>query len=408
MSPIDERHVGPYGLNMPFRHFSEDVLELLSVLGDVGARFLASTEGETVAAQVFNALSTRLDLGIYLNYLLADDGRTLQLNSYAGFDEATAASMAELKLGEFACGTVALTRERLVAEDVQRGDSPLFGLAKTLDVTAYACHPLLAGERLIGTLSFGSRTRERFTRVELELMQTVATFAALAIDRATVSQRHRRAQVLLARAQEDERRRMSRELHDEMAQQLAALRLELETLDGLIPATPEAAAKLLTLQHLVNEIGRGAHHIALELRPVALDDLGLQLALTNYIEEWSQRYGLPIDLHVSGLERRAPEEVETAIYRIVQEALTNVAKHAQASRVSVIVQAVDHHVQAIIEDNGIGFDDESGERATPASGLGLAGMEERASLLGGSLTVERASPQGTSIYARIPTHGASI
>lgn len=388
---------------MPFRHLSDDVLDLLTLLGEIGTRFLTAVDAETVAADVFNALSAKLNLGVYLNYLLADDGRSLRLNSYAGIDDSAARSLAVLKLGQAICGTAALHRTRIVGEDVQHTEDPLFDLVRQLGVTAYACHPLLAGGRLIGTLSFGSRSRNRFTAVELELMHTVATFAAVAIDRANVSERHRRAQMLLGRAQEDERRRLSRELHDEMAQRLAGLSLELSALEPLIKPFSAGTAKIEALQRLVGDLGCSVHRIAVELRPAALDDLGLSLALSNYVEEWSQRCAIPVDLHISGLERRAPEAVETAVYRIVQEALTNVVKHARATRVSLVIRATEHHLQAVIEDNGIGFGaDGQPPGGTAPSQLGLAGMDERASLLGGSVTVESAPGRGTSLYVRIP------
>jgi signal transduction histidine kinase len=387
---------------MPFRHLSDDVLELLTLLGDVGARFLAADAATAVAGEVFAALSTKLDLEVYLNYLVSDDGAALRLSSYAGITPAVADSLETLQFGDAICGAVAVQRQRIIAEDVQRAANPMFELVRTLGISAYACHPLMAGERLIGTLSFGTRSRERFTPLELELMQAVASFAALAIDRATVVARQRRAQALLSRAQEDERRRISRELHDEMAQLLAGLRMELESLDGMIQLVPQASAKVQRLQRLVSDIGRDVHRIALQLRPAALDDLGLQLALTNYVEQWSQRYHVAIDLHTSGLDPGTPDSVQTTIYRIVQEALTNIIQHARATRVSVIVQALAHHVQAVIEDNGVGFSVEERHHPDGKVHLGLAGMEERASLMGGTLTIESTPGQGTSVYVRIP------
>ena len=389
---------------MPFRHLSEDVLDLLSLLGDIGTRFLAAEDAETVAADVFNALSTRLNLGVYLNYLLAEDGRSLRLNSYAGIDAPAARSLAVLELAQAIGDDGSLGRAGVVAakKDGGRRHDSLADRVRTLGVAAYACHPLLAGDRLIGALSFGSRSRERFTTVELELMHTVANFAAIAIDRANVTERHRRAQVLLARAQEDERRRLSHELHDEMAQRLAGLSLELQSLERLVMPSPAGMAKIVALQQLVGDLGRGVHRIALELRPAALDDLGLALALSNYVEEWSQRCGIPVDLHTNGLERRAPDAVETAVYRIVQEALTNVVKHACARRVSIVIRAADHHVHAVIEDDGVGFRVEDLSAGGASSQLGLAGMDERAALVGGTVTVESARGQGTSVYVRIP------
>jgi signal transduction histidine kinase len=390
---------------MPYRHVSDDARDLLVLLRDIGTRFLEADDASSVAGEVFAALSRKLDLGVYLNYLVAEDGRSLRLSSYAGIDDAVARSLGTLEFGQAICGTVALTRERYIAEAVQTSAEPLVALAKALGVSTYACHPLIAGERLIGTLSFGSRSRDRFTAVELQLMQTVATFAAVAIDRATATQRHRRAQMLLTSAQEEERRRIARELHDEMAQRLTGMSLELKSLEYLVTGSREVSAKLQALQRLFDDIGRDVHRIARELRPTALDDLGLALALSTHVEEWSQRCGLTVDLHISGLERRAPAAVETAVYRIVQEALTNVVKHAHATRVSVIVSAFDHHLQVIVEDDGVGFDVDAASASvlSAEARLGLAGMEERAALLGGSVSIESAPGRGTSVFVRIPT-----
>ncbi|MGE3519555.1 MAG: GAF domain-containing protein [Vicinamibacterales bacterium] len=386
-----------------FKRDADDGPESLALLRDIGTRFLRADDVETVAREVFDVLSKKLRLGVYINYLLADDGQSLRLSSCAGIeDQEVVRSLAVLMPGQAICGTVAVTGRRIVAENIQASHETMFSLVKSLGLTAYACHPLLAGERLIGTLSFGSRSRERFTGAELELMQTVATFAAIAIDRATIAERQRRTQMLLTRAREDERRRIARELHDEMAQNLTGFSLVLKSLDGLVQ--PRAVPTIQELQRLVDRVGRDVHRIARELRPSALDDLGLELALTTYAEEWSQRGGIPVDVHVSGLKERAPEMVETALYRIVQEAFTNIAKHAKATRVSLVVRAADQQLQAVIEDDGVGFARLAGAASEGDRdvGLGLAGMEERASLLGGSLAIESSSGMGTAVYVRLP------
>ena len=130
---------------------------------------------------------------------------------------------------------------------------------------------------------------------------------------------------------------------------------------------------------MTDMIGREVHHLALELRPTALDDLGLQAALANYTEGWAERSGVEIDFHGSGLDaNRLPPPVETALYRVVQEALTNVLKHATAKRVSVVLQRSPDQVSAVVEDDGVGFDADS--VPSPAGGrgrLGLLGMRER-------------------------------
>jgi signal transduction histidine kinase len=146
------------------------------------------------------------------------------------------------------------------------------------------------------------------------------------------------------------------------------------------------------------------HHVALELRPTALDDFGLHTTLVNYVEEWSERSGVGVDFHSTGLDgKRLPSPIETALYRVVQEGLTNVLKHAQARRVSLIIQSSLDQVLAILEDDGRGFDaDAAISSRGPRGRLGLLGMRERVALVGGTLTIESTPGRGTTIFARIP------
>jgi len=208
----------------------------------------------------------------------------------------------------------------------------------------------------------------------------------------------------LVLAQEDERRRISRELHDQMGQQLTAIMIGLKALDVACEGRESAAAGLQQLQALTDQLGREVHSLAWGLRPPALDDLGLETALYNYAEEWAERSRVVVDFHSSGFEtERLPWTHETAIYRIAQEALTNVFKHSTADRVSFILERRGDHVLAVVEDNGKGFDVPAlHEKSTEERNLGLLGMRERASLLGGTLAIESAPGIGTSVFVRIP------
>lgn len=210
----------------------------------------------------------------------------------------------------------------------------------------------------------------------------------------------------LVLAQEDERRHISRELHDQMGQQLTAIMMGLKTLNAASYGRQPAISSLQQLQQLTDQLAREVHSLAWALRPPALDDLGLETALYNYAEEWAERSRVVVDFHSSGFEtERLPLTHETAIYRIAQEALTNVLKHSLADRVSFILERRGDHVLAVVEDNGRGFDVLAlQERSTNERHLGLLGMRERASLLGGSLAIESAPGIGTSVFVRIP-HG---
>jgi PAS domain S-box-containing protein len=208
----------------------------------------------------------------------------------------------------------------------------------------------------------------------------------------------------LVSAQEDERHRLSRELHDQMEQYVTALMLGLRSLHDSSSTDPSGAERLRQLLELTRQLGGELHRIAWELRPAALDDLGLETALVNYVEEWSKRSSITVDFQTIGLEaERLPSHMETTLYRIVQEALTNVLKHARARRVSLILKRDTDHAMAIVEDDGRGFDAEAVLDSPGArSRLGLHGMRERVALAGGSVQIESTPGQGTAVFVRIP------
>jgi signal transduction histidine kinase len=235
------------------------------------------------------------------------------------------------------------------------------------------------------------RARDELERLVAE--RTAELSAALAALEVQAGKRRELARRLVTAA-EDQRRRIARELHDEMGQFLTALILGLKALDGAAPAEP-----LARLYALADRIAREMHRVAMELRPTALDDLGLFAVLRHYAAEWSGRAGVPVELSLPDPgSPRLPAEVETTAYRVVQEALTNVLRHAAAAQVGVAVRRRDGEVVVIVEDDGRGFDP---ARADPTR-LGLAGMRERAALLGGVVEIESAPGKGTVLYARIP------
>jgi len=209
----------------------------------------------------------------------------------------------------------------------------------------------------------------------------------------------------LSEAQETERGRISRELHDRLGQDLTALKLGLQNLRRQGPFAVAVGEGLSKLETLAEGLMRDIHRLAWELRPSVLDDLGLDLALQRAADEWSRNTGVPVDLHTGGDlgTNRLPPELETTLYRIAQEALTNVARHAQAKRVSLLLERRSGYVSLIVEDDGLGFD-APGAMGAPASPgrLGLLGMQERVRLAGGTLTIESCPGAGATVFARLP------
>jgi PAS domain S-box-containing protein len=207
----------------------------------------------------------------------------------------------------------------------------------------------------------------------------------------------------LVTAQEDERRRVARDLHDGLGQELTALILGLKALEQSVPEDAPGRDRLREVERIVNVIGREAHDLAVELRPTALDDLGLPAALTAYVDRWSERTGIAADFEPVGLGGdRLPPEVETTAYRVVQEALNNVAKHAGARRVTVMVSRQGGELVAMVEDDGRGFDPGRDGLGSGGRSLGLLGMRERVGLVGGALVIESGEGEGTVVQARIP------
>ena len=209
----------------------------------------------------------------------------------------------------------------------------------------------------------------------------------------------------LAAAEERERRRLARELHDQLGQHLTAFALGLADVRRLLRGGASADARLAQLEALAQAMASDARYLALELRPPELDDVGLESALETYVAEWSARYGIAAEVAVTGAAfgQALPAEVASALYRIVQEALTNVAKHAGARQVSVLLEKPEREARLIVEDDGRGFDPEATRaRAKAERRLGLASMRERAELLGGEVEVESRVGRGTTVYVRVP------
>ena len=201
--------------------------------------------------------------------------------------------------------------------------------------------------------------------------------------------------------QEDERKRISRDLHDHLGQKLTALRLRVELLKSEVERNEKLQETIHLLEQLAKDIDNEVDFLAWELRPAAIDELGLEAALDHFINEWSQHFGIAAKLDLErSAKKRLAAAAEINLYRIAQEALNNVAKYAKATTVNVTL-AEEHDVIAlIVEDDGIGFDPEL--ETEKEKGLGLLGMGERAAILQGELKIESGGRRGTKIHARIP------
>ena len=208
----------------------------------------------------------------------------------------------------------------------------------------------------------------------------------------------------LVTGQEVERRRIARDLHDQLGQRLTALRLKIASLKDLSADNAEICLRVERLQEIGERLDAEVSFLAWELRPTALDDLGLVDAVGAFVTEWSRHYEIAADFHSSGLSKvRLNHDTETHLYRITQEALNNILKHAKANVVTVMLEKRDSDMILIIEDDGRGFERKLNRDSTDSDmGLGLIGMSERAILVGGELEVESSPGKGTTIYVRVP------
>jgi signal transduction histidine kinase len=275
------------------------------------------------------------------------------------------------------------------------------------DYQAYAAFPLTFGGKLIGLLKVLSKDKLFFSLERLPLIQSYANLAAVAIQNAWLfgevqtsnRQLHSLSQRLM-KAQEEERLHLSRELHDESGQLLTALTFQLGLLEREAGHIGIVSERVAELKRTASQIQDNLHQLAVNLRPASLDHLGLVTALQQYVDEFSRQYDIVVEFEAIGLQgRRLPGEVETALFRIVQESLTNVTLHARATRVDVLINICNSHVIAIIEDDGVGFVPTS---PTVNSHLGLFGMRERVEMLGGRLTIESAPGRGTAVSVEVP------
>ena len=256
--------------------------------------------------------------------------------------------------------------------------------------------PMLLRDRAIGVISAHDKegSDARFTEEDVRLAEAFASRAAVAVDLSerVASDALRR----VVSAQELERQRLARELHDETGQALTSILLGLKAVeDAKNPSDLEAAAG--QLRELVVSTLQDVRRLAVELRPKALDDFGLVPAIERLVETFREHTGLEVHLEPQLGSERLPSDVETTLYRITQEALTNVVKHAQARHVSIVLTRRDGSVAAVIEDDGRGLG--SGD---DSSGLGLLGMRERIALVEGRLEVESSPGSGTTLSIEVP------
>ncbi|MDE3089343.1 MAG: GAF domain-containing sensor histidine kinase [Chloroflexota bacterium] len=280
-----------------------------------------------------------------------------------------------------------------------------------IPVTAVLQVPIHYGTKTLGVLGVAEidNLTHKFTQVDARLLSLFAAQAAIAIYNVNlieqVSASRKQREFLsrrLLQTLEMERRKIALELHDEIGQAMTGVQLNLQAIEPLLT---DAAARrrleetMLTIEQVLHQV----RDLSLDLHPSLLDDFGLVAALRWYVKHQADRAGLTWELVADAIEPRPSVDIETACYRVTQEALTNVIRHARASHIVLTLKKHNSELELIIEDNGAGFDVPAAlKRAADGASMGLLGIKERVAYLGGRADIESASAQGTRIRARFP------
>jgi two-component system, NarL family, sensor histidine kinase DevS len=369
-------------------------LRQLESLNEIGTALASEIELEPLLGLVARRLRELVRARLVL--IALPQGGAMTVAAAEG-DETQGIAGARLELGGSKAGLV-LQRGRSERVDSVLDDPEVDQLAaRQLGVRSALYVPLIARGRAIGVLIAHDRegSSPAFSDDDLRLAESLADRAAVAVD---LSERvGRDALARVVKAQEHERKRLARELHDETGQALTSILLGLKPLEQSA-RTDEERAAMASLRELVVSTLRDVRRLAVELRPSALDDFGLATAVERLADTFRDSTGMRVDVETRLGEVRLPPEVETALYRIVQEALANIVKHAEATHVSILLTRKDFSVAAVVEDDGKGFD----ETDTGDDVLGIVGMRERVGLVGGRLAIESGSGSGTTVAAEVP------
>ena len=388
-----------------------------------GAERAAHKRAESLL-KISSALTASLDLSQVLDNILTNLERVIPYDSACVFlleeDHLSAVAGRGFVRQEEVIGqkypletdhffqTITASENPLVIADVSQ-EPDFIGWGNTEEMRGWMGIPLRLHGKYIGILTVDNTQEAAYSELEANLAQAFANQAAVAIENARLFEQVRvgreRLQILsqqLLNVQENERRRIALELHDQIGQTLTAVKINLQTAQR----KPEATAFEESLEQSILIVERAlsqVRNLSLTLRPSMLDDLGLVAALRWYLDRQAQRSGFDVEFFADEFDVRPDPKVETACFRVAQEAITNIMRHAEAQRIKVQIRNLETELQMTIDDDGRGFDVPAAfERAMQGESLGLLGMQERVQLLGGKLDINTESGRGTLLRARFP------
>jgi PAS domain S-box-containing protein len=395
----------------------------LELLATVAERLLRSEDPQAIIEDLCKMVMAHLDCQFFFNYLVEVPDQNLHLNAYAGISPEAAAAIRQLDFGVAICGCVALRGNRIIAEDIQNSDDSRTQLVKSYGVQAYCCHPLMVQGKLIGTLSFGTRTRAEFACDEISLMKSVCDQVAVAMQRlqtekqlqhlnrslmdqvaertALAEGRAKQLQKLtveLIEAEEKEREKISMLLHDDFQQLLASAKMQLQAARKTLP--PDTF--LSNVEHLLTESISKSRSLSHELSPPVLHHSDIVSSLNWLTQKMEAQFGLHTEFRSDEVDRLENPPLKVFVFRAVQELLFNIVKHSGAQKATIDLSYFDSILVISINDQGKGFDTNILNSAKPASGLGLVSLRERISYMGGTFNIESAPGKGCRITLKLP------
>ncbi len=408
---LEDSHEKLARWNLELEQKIQERTEQLSALNSIITTLSQSLNLEWILNATLTKILSVMNIDSGAVHLIDQKSGQLNIIAHHGLSPEYFQTIEWLKVGENIAGQVAESGEPIVVNEAINNPKATIMLGEKGEFKAYVSLPLRLKNRILGTLSLASYLPNKFNPETVSLLWAMTDAIGIAVENATAAKRLEelnklREQLLgkLLSAQEEERRRIARELHDEASQSLAAIILKLEDIADTLPKRDrDTKQKLAILREQAIHTLNGIRNLALELRPSVLDDLGLWKAIDWYAKDYLVKRGINVKIEVTGPKKKLASNIETVLFRITQEALTNAVKHADASQVTVRLQLIDSMVKVQVEDNGKGFNAE--EALTRSGGqqcLGLHGMLERATLLGGTLNIQSQPGQGTRLSVEIP------
>jgi PAS domain S-box-containing protein len=381
----------------------------LAILNAVATTVNQSLNLEDILGRALDEVLRLTEIDVGAIFLQEETLGNLELLAYRGLSEEAARLAARLGMLDGSCGGVLEAGQIIVVPDLSRYRGRRAESLKRERLSTLVHVPLTAKGCMLGSMCVGTRRKREFDAEEQELLTAIGSQIAVAIENARLyaevqHKEHLRGQLLkkVISVQEDERKRIARELHDDISQALTALLYAAE--GGMdMNDLAEVREMLESMRDLTVRTLDGVHKLIFDLRPTMLDHLGLVPALRWFTQSRLEPTGVRVTIEEKSAPRRLPTEVETALFRVVQEAITNIARHAAARNVHISFHFDDEAVTVYLEDDGIGFDMvELTLSPDSGRGLGLMGMHERAELLEGTVEIITAPGYGTQIHIRVP------